>query len=108
MAKSRHFTHSTEDGQASMSRDSVIAGNFRRDLSARRSFTLDLPEFLLYALEARVLEANDGESGEDQSTLNDYIETELVNLITLRDVAELDLTAPGFAEAVQSWLNNMR
>jgi len=69
MAKSRHFMHSTEDGQASMSRDSVIAGNFRRDLSARRSFTLNLPEFLLYALEARVLEANDGEAGEDQSTL---------------------------------------
>lgn len=108
MAKARRFTHSTEDGQASVPPDSVVAGRFRRDLTSRRAFTLDLPEFLLYALEARVMEANDGEAGDDQSTLNDYIETELVNLITLRDVAELDLTAPGFAEAVQSWLNNMR
>jgi len=98
MAKSSAFTHP----------DSVVAGRFHRNLTSRRSLTLDLPEFLLYALEARVLEATDGEAGDDQSTLNDYIETELANLITLRDVAELDLAAPGFAEAVQSWLNHMR
>lgn len=85
-----------------------VAGRFRRPLTSRRDVILDLPEFLIYALEARVSEANDDDSEEDRVTLNDYVETELVNLITLRDVAELDMSAPGFAEAVQSWLNDMK
>ncbi|HEX8409543.1 MAG TPA: hypothetical protein VF883_11795 [Thermoanaerobaculia bacterium] len=108
MAKSERTTHSEREEQERLPAQSFVAGRFRRHLAARRSVTLDLPEFLLYALEARVSEANVDEPAENQSTLSDYIETELVNLITLRDVAELDMSAPGFAEAVQSWLNDMR
>ena len=107
MATKRHVPteHNVTDA---LTQPLVVPGRFRRDLAARRSVVLELPDFLLYALDARVSEANAGEPPEDRVTLNDYIEAELVNLITLRDVAELDLSAPGFAEAVQSWLSNMR
>jgi hypothetical protein len=77
---------------------------FRRDLSARRAIELDLPEFVLLALEQRVAEANAGSPSGEAATLNDYVESELVNLITLRDVGELEELAPGFATAVQRWL----
>jgi len=68
---------------------------------------LELPEFLIYALEQRVAEANAGTLAEDTSTLNHYIESELVNLITVRDVAELEIGAPGFGAAVQQWLDEI-
>lgn len=53
-------------------------------------------------------EANTTAQAHDRCTLNDYIESELVNVITLRDVAELDLQMPGFAEAVHEWVVEMR
>ncbi|HEX7153503.1 MAG TPA: hypothetical protein VF618_18595 [Thermoanaerobaculia bacterium] len=78
-----------------------------RDLTARRIVQLELPEFLLCALESRVAEANVGAPMDDLASLNDYVESELVNIITLRDVAELETDFPGFAGAVQQWLAEM-
>jgi len=68
----------------------VVAGTFRRNLHERRCLEIELPEFLFCALEARVAEANDGAPLDERCTLNHYIESELVNLVTLRDVAELE------------------
>jgi hypothetical protein len=80
---------------------------FRPDLRARRVIALELPEFLVYALEQRVAEANEGCPAEEMATLNEYVESELVNLITLRDIAELDIATPGFAAAVSDWLERV-
>lgn len=80
----------------------------RRDLRARRAITLELPEFLVFALEQRVAEANDRCAEDDLATLNEYIESELVNLTTVRDVAELESRAPGFSIAVAAWLDDIR
>ena len=85
----------------------VCRASFRLDLRSRRIMQLELPEFLIYALEQRVAEANVGATDEEFSTLNNYIETELVNLVTVRDVAELEITAPGFGAAVQDWLDQV-
>lgn len=79
----------------------------RRDLTARRVVEFELPEFLLFALEARVAEANAGLPIFDAVDLNDYVESELVNLITVRDVAELEGRSPGFAAAVTHWLKTI-
>lgn len=79
-----------------------------RDLSMRRLVQLELPEFLISALERRVAEANEDAPVDEQATLNDYVESELVNIITLRDVAELEVEIPGFGAAVQLWLQEMR
>lgn len=86
----------------------VVAGSFGRDLRARRVMRIELPDFLIFALEARVAEANITTQAHDRCTLSEYIESELVNIITLRDVAELDLQMPGFAEAVHEWVVEMR
>jgi len=86
---------------------SVCRASFGRDLRARRVIAVELPEFLIYALEQRVLEANAGASPEDISTIDHYIESELANLITVRDVAELEAAAPGFGAAIQHWLDEI-
>lgn len=44
----------------------------------------------------------------ERCTLDHYIESELVNLVTLREVAELEVHIPGFARAVHEWINEMR
>jgi hypothetical protein len=86
----------------------VVAGVFRRDLRARRSVSIELPEFLLCALEVRVAAVNAGAEPAERCTLGHFIESELANLVTLRDVAELDLHVPGFARAVHEWINEMQ
>jgi hypothetical protein len=83
---------------------SVLTGTFGRKLQSRRVLQIELPEFLICALEARLAEANDGASVEERSTLDHLIESELVNLISLRDVAELEIAVPGFSGAVRQWL----
>lgn len=82
-------------------------GAFGADLRARRAVTIELPEFLICALEARVDEANDGAAADERCSLDHYIESELVNLVTLRDVAELEGRLPGFADAVRQWVVEM-
>lgn len=77
-------------------RSNVLEGPFRRDLRSRRSLQLELPEFVLCALEARMAEANGDAPPDDQCTVDEYIESELVNLITVRDVAELGMRHPEF------------
>jgi len=82
----------------------VVSGSFSRNLQSRRSLRIDLPEFLICALEARLAEANEGATADERCSLDHLIESELVNLISLRDVAELEMVVPGFASAVQCWL----
>ena len=49
-----------QDGTSEGGRTNVYSGSFCRDLTARRTVRLELPEFLVFALEARVAEANEG------------------------------------------------
>jgi hypothetical protein len=86
-------------------RPRVLTGCFHRDVNATCEVTFTLPAFLICALEARVAEAN---ANGETCTLDDYVETELVNLVTVRDVAELEAKHPGFASAVQRWIAALR
>jgi len=86
----------------------VLTGSFQRDLSARRAIEIELPEFVICALEARVNEVNVGAKPSELCSLHDFIESELVGLVSVRDVAELESVIPGFAVAVQKWLNETR
>jgi hypothetical protein len=98
-------THKTTQSQRKIG--AVCHPSFARDFQTRRIIEVELPEFLIYALEQRVIEANDGAPPDEISTLDQYIESELANLITVRDVAELDAAAPGFAIAIQRWLKEI-
>jgi len=69
---------------------------------------IELPEFLIRALETRLCEANADAPPDEVCSLHHLIESELVNLVSVRDVAELDQSMPGFAEAVRQWLSELR
>ena len=84
-----------------------IRGKFAADLCSRRVLQVELPEFVICALEARIAETNRDASPEECCTLGHLIESELVNLVSLRDVAELELTIPGFWHAVNQWLHDV-
>ncbi len=98
MSNSRSTRRTGKSGGA------LLAGHFHRDLQSRRALRIELPEFILCALEARLAEANADAPAEERCILDHLIESELVNLISLRDVAELEIAVPGFTNAVQHWL----
>lgn len=84
----------------------VVPLTNHRDLTARRAITIDLPEFVICALESKVAAVNAAADVETVAQIDDYVESELVNLITVRDVALLEQMFPGFARAVNEWLRD--
>jgi hypothetical protein len=86
----------------------ITAGHFGRDPTTRRVLAIELPEFLIYALEARVSELNSGAHSREHCSVANLIESELVSLVSVRDIAALECTTPGFAHAVQQWLLELR
>lgn len=86
----------------------VLHGQFASDLCSRRIIEIELPEFLICALQARLNEVNTGAQPHELCSLHNLIESELVNLVSVRDVAELEQSVPGFAQAVQQWLLELR
>lgn len=74
------------------------------DLLARRTITVEMPEFLLRALECRLAEANDGASEGESVELEHLIEIQLAEGLTLADIAHLERQLPGIGEAVSRWL----
>ena len=77
-----------------------------RTLASRRRVTVTLPEFVVRALEYRVMEANQIQVPGDDVSFNNIVEWYLAGAISVRDVAVLDQQMPGFASAVQRWLND--
>lgn len=86
----------------------VLPGQFATNLCERRVLEIELPEFLICALQARLKEVNVGARPHELCSLDNLIESELVNLVSVRDVAELEESVPGFAQAVQQWLLELR
>ena len=86
----------------------ILRGQFAVNLCSRRVLEIELPEFLICALQARLNEVNVGARPHELCSLDNLIESELVNLVSVRDVAELEESVPGFAQAVQRWLLELR
>ena len=86
----------------------LLSGQFARDLCSRRVVEIELPEFLICALQARLNDVNVDARPHELCSMNNLIESELVNLVSVRDVAELEASVPGFAQAVQQWLTELR
>lgn len=76
-------------------------------LLSRRTIAIELPEFLLRALECRVAEANAGASAAERITLEHLVEVELADCLSLAEVAHLERTLPGISAAVSAWLNDI-
>ena len=99
MARRTHRTSRDENSPTNLL-------GFRRErrLTGRREISVELPEFLIVLLERRVNEANDGASAEERVTLSHLVEYQVAEMLSIREVAELDMEVPGFAAAVQDWL----
>jgi hypothetical protein len=78
-----------------------------QDLCARRCVTLELPEFLLRAFEIRIAEANADCSEDDELTMENLVEIQLAEHLSLADVAHLEREVPGIGAAVSRWLEEI-
>lgn len=79
----------------------------RRSLTSRRAITVELPEFLVQALEARVVTANDTSEADDQVTLDELLELELAETLTIGEIALLEQTVPGISAAASNWIREI-
>ena len=82
----------------------VVKLRSHRDLTTRRTITLTLPEFFLAALEHRLSEVNDGTASDEAMTLEQLVEIDLANSLSLAEVAHLERDMPGISAAVSNWL----
>lgn len=83
----------------------VIHGkHLAKPLNKRRRVTVELPEFLLRAIHARVDEANGNGPSDEEVGFNDVIEWLLVSEVTIRRMPHLEATIPGFTAAMAVWL----
>jgi hypothetical protein len=82
--------------------------NKRRNLSARRTITVELPEFLICALEHRVAEANASPPADEEVTLEHLVEWQLAEGLSIGQVALLEREFPGISAAVSRWFEDIR
>jgi hypothetical protein len=79
-----------------------------RNLSARRNISVELPEFLICALEKRVAEANATPPADEEVTLEHLVEWQLAEGLSIGEVALLEREFPGISEAVSRWFDDIR
>ncbi len=77
------------------------------DLTRRRAFTIDLPQFLIRAFEQQVAEANADATDEERVRLEHFIELHLAEQLSIADVANLEREVPGISHAVGQWLSDI-
>jgi hypothetical protein len=77
------------------------------DLTEHHAVELHLPAFLLRALQSRIDEANDGVSAEERVTLDELVELQLAETLSLAEVARLERSVPGISAAVSAWLTGI-
>jgi len=74
------------------------------NLNRRQTLEIELPLFLVRALQERVNEANENADEEERVDLNQLIEVQLAECVTIADVARLERNVPGMSVAVSRWL----
>jgi hypothetical protein len=74
------------------------------NLNRRETLEIELPVFLVRALQERVNEANEDADEEERVDLNHLIEVQLAECVTIADVARLERDMPGMSVAVSRWL----
>ena len=84
----------------------IHAKQLGRPLNRRKQVTIELPEFLIRAIQARADEANQNDPTEEEVDFNDVVEWLLVSQLTIRRMPLLEASIPGFAAAVAVWLMN--
>lgn len=89
-----------------MSEIAVFGKAMAKPLTRRRAVTVELPEFVIRAIDYRVDEANDGDTTDEQVDFNDVVEWLLVSEVTIRRMPHLERSIPGFTAALFEWIMN--
>jgi hypothetical protein len=89
-----------------MTRVAVHGKRLAEPLNRRRRVTVELPEFALRAIHARVDEANENDADGEEVTFTDVVEWLLVTEVTLRRMPLLENRIPGFTAAMFTWMLN--
>ena len=76
----------------------------RANVAGRERVEVELPAFIVRALEARLREANAGATDDDRVDMNHLIELQLAETVTLADAMFLERDLPGFRAALTEWL----
>lgn len=80
-----------------------------RSLTRRRRVVLELPEFLLVALETFLAEANGAvNDGQGDMDLTEFVTSYFVDLLDPAEIERLDRAFPGFHDAVICHLAGIR
>jgi hypothetical protein len=82
----------------------VFGTALAKPLNRRRRITVDVPEFVVRAINLRVEEANEGDSEGETVTFNDVVEWLLATEVSLRRMPLLERSIPGFTAAMFVWL----
>lgn len=87
-----------------MTQVAVFGTALAKPLNRRRRITVEVPEFVVRAIEFRVEEANEGDPGGEAVGFNDVVEWLLVTEVSLRRMPVLEQSIPGFTAAMFAWL----
>jgi hypothetical protein len=82
----------------------ALGKQLAKPLNRRRPISVDLPEFIVRAIEWRVDDANADSSNPEEVTFNDVVEWLLVSEVTPKRIPALEQSIPGFAAAMFEWL----
>ena len=82
----------------------VFGTALAKPLNRRRRITVEVPEFVVRAIEFRVNEANEGDPDGESVTFNDVAEWLLATEVSLRRIPLLEQNIPGFTAAMFAWL----
>ena len=89
-----------------MSEPAVFKRALAEALNRRRTISIELPEFVIRAVDLRVEDANGGDVGEDAVDFNDVVEWLLVSELSVRTMTQYEPHIPGFTAAAFAWLMN--
>lgn len=87
-----------------MTQVAVFGQALAKPLNRRRRITVELPEFVIRAIQVRVDEANDCEDDGEVVDFNDVVEWLLVTEVSLRRMPVLEQRIPGFTAAMFTWM----
>ena len=87
-----------------MTEVAVLGKALAKPLNRRRRITVEVPEFVVRAINCRVEDANEGDTDGETVDFNDVVEWLLVTEVTLRRMPALEARIPGFAAAMFVWL----
>ncbi|HEX7153416.1 MAG TPA: hypothetical protein VF618_18160 [Thermoanaerobaculia bacterium] len=81
-----------------------LAGSQSEALMRRTPVEVELPEFVVRALQHRVEVANEDAEPDEVVTLNDVIEWYLVSPLSVKELPSLESAVPGFSRAFAKWV----